>query len=341
MSLIVGSFIYRTNAEYISFANRLKKNNIHDVRINCSNFDSKRIIQHVKMLKETFAKINHNINIFLDIPFPGEKIRISCKKDYFEFLKGHVYSISCIKDKYDTDLYIDDDSIIEYVSKNELIYIDDGKYVFKLKEIKEKVIYIEATSDGKVLGNKAIYIENLTFSKHSLENSSIYNELTELIKGIEPEYLILSFCEDIDDIISMKSLLKKIQVRLDIIPKIETIKGVKNLMNFFPYVNTIMLGRGDLGSTKEGLLSLGRLQEYFIRECKKNNKTIIIATDILNSLGKENYFPTRAEVLDLYYLLLQKVDYIFASAQIANIDKALNIFCYLYDHMILEDKWYK
>ena len=110
-------------------------------------------------------------------------------------------------------------------------------------------------------------------------------------------------------------------------PKIETINGIKNLCNLIPHVETLMLGRGDLASTNESILTLGNFQDYFIKKCHEEAKMVLIATDILSSLTNYNYIPNRADVLDLYYILKNRAEFIFSSAQIADNDYLLSRFC--------------
>ena len=104
-------------------------------------------------------------------------------------------------------------------------------------------------------------------------------------------------------------------------------RSIKNLCNLIPHVETLMLGRGDLGSTNESILTLGNFQDYFIKKCHEEAKMVLIATDILSSLTNYNYIPNRADVLDLYYILKNKAEFVFSSAQIADNDYLLSRFC--------------
>ena len=328
MEIVTGSFIYNSKEKYQDYVKRLITNGIKNIRINCSNYETDSIIEHVLNLKKYFNLNNYKINIYLDLPFPGEKTRFNYDSEKFEFYKNNIYTFSVKSNKSITDFYVDDIYLIESLSVNECIYIDDGKYLFKVIDIKNNVVYIKAESDGIVLNKKAIYTEKYKFTKRYFEKDKILLEKYKtLLRKTNPEFIILSFCEEVNDILSLNNLLAEFNLKSKIIPKIETINGIKNLCNLIPHVETLMLGRGDLGSTNESILTLGNFQDYFIKKCHEEAKMVLIATDILSSLTNYNYIPNRADVLDLYYILKNKAEFVFSSAQIADDDNLLSRFC--------------
>ena len=146
---------------------------LKNIRINCSNYETHSIIEHVLNLKNYFNLNNYKINIYLDLPFPGEKTRINYDNEKFKFYKNNVYTFSVKSNKSITDFYVDDINLIESLSVNECIYIDDGKYLFKVIDIKNNVVYIKAESDGIVLNKKAIYTEKYKFTKRYFEKDKI------------------------------------------------------------------------------------------------------------------------------------------------------------------------
>ena len=77
MEIVTGSFIYNSKEKYQDYVKRLITNGIKNIRINCSNYETDSIIEHVLNLKKYFNLNNYKINIYLDLPFPGEKTRIN------------------------------------------------------------------------------------------------------------------------------------------------------------------------------------------------------------------------------------------------------------------------
>lgn len=121
--------------------------------------------------------------------------------------------------------------------------------------------------------------------------------------------------ESVAQIAEFRELLTEFSPHLNPIcmPKIETVRAIENLPEIHSGVDSVMLGRGDLGIIGD-YTQLGVYQEYVIQYCKANKKKIFVATDIMDSLEEYNV-PSRADLLDLYYLLSSEVDGLVTSAK--------------------------
>ncbi|MFA6514844.1 MAG: pyruvate kinase [Candidatus Paceibacterota bacterium] len=129
------------------------------------------------------------------------------------------------------------------------------------------------------------------------------------------DYIALSFVGKASDIIQLKKLIKEKGGNQKVIAKIERQLAVENLDEIIKETDAIMVARGDLGN-EFPLEKIPFVQHYIIEECKKAGKMVIVATQMLLSMV-DNPIPTRAEVSDVAYAILDGADGVMLSEESA------------------------
>lgn len=157
--------------------------------------------------------------------------------------------------------------------------------------------------------------------EHSL-NKKIKNIITEKDKrdvlfGIKNKinFFALSFVKNQNDIKELKKILLKNKSTAKIIAKIERKEALKNLENIIKVSDAIMIARGDLGEALP-YEDLPYIQNKIIKECIKHKRSVIVATEMLFSM-KEALRPTRAEVSDIAFAILEHADSVMLSDETA------------------------
>lgn len=135
--------------------------------------------------------------------------------------------------------------------------------------------------------------------------------------GIENklDYVALSFVGSKKDIIELKQLIKEGGGDQKVIAKIERKEAVTNLSEIIEESDAIMIARGDLGN-EFPIEEIPFIQHRIITETKKQKKMVIVATQMLLSM-MENPVPTRAEVSDVAYAILDGADAVMLSEESA------------------------
>ena len=128
------------------------------------------------------------------------------------------------------------------------------------------------------------------------------------------EFLAISFVSCPEDVLEVKEILKE-QGRedLQIICKIESGLGIKNLEEILKVSDGAMVARGDLGTEIPSEM-LTIVQKKMIKTCRKMGKICIVATEMLETM-MENTRPKRAETSDIANAVFDGTDAVMLSGE--------------------------
>ena len=128
------------------------------------------------------------------------------------------------------------------------------------------------------------------------------------------EFLAISFVSCPEDVLEVKEILKE-QGRedLQIICKIESELGIKNLEKILEVSDGAMVARGDLGTEIPSEM-LPIVQKKMIKTCRRMDKICIVATEMLETM-MENTRPKRAETSDIANAVFDGTDAVMLSGE--------------------------
>jgi pyruvate kinase len=129
----------------------------------------------------------------------------------------------------------------------------------------------------------------------------------KFIAGLDPEFVAASFIGTGSDVEKVRSeLVKHGNPNIKIIAKLERPVALLNLDDIIRASDALMVARGDLG-VEIDTWDVPMWQKDAIKRCNKENKPVIVATQMLESMI-QNSRPTRAEASDVYNAVLDGAD---------------------------------
>lgn len=271
---------------------------INGLRFNiskCKNEkDLKERIAFVKKVKENFT----NIEIMLDIPFPGEKIRIEVEGEgKVSLSKGEriYFTNNKIRVK-GKRIYVSNLEFFEKVEREQLITYADGEGIFEViaTDREKKIVQAKAINDMLIYTGRSLSFGYIPTMKE------IPPYLLDAVNSIQPENLALSFVSSADEICRLKKFLD--YDKINILSKVESLEAINNLEHICE-VSDIMLARGDL------LLNVpytffSSIQDYVAMQSRMKKRKLFCATGILRSIIKyKDMYPSQADLIDLQKIL--------------------------------------
>ena len=182
------------------------------------------------------------------------------------------------------------------VSLGTSILIDDGRVRLRVAGTTEDEVRCIVVNGGKVSNRKGVNIPNQSLDLEYISEA----DRQDILFGIEMDvdYVAASFVRSGADVKVLRSLLNENGGdRIKIISKIENTEGIENFKEILALSDGIMIARGDMG-VEVDFEKLPGIQKKFINECCKAGKTVITATQMLESLT-HSPAPTRAEITDV------------------------------------------
>lgn len=190
----------------------------------------------------------------------------------------------------------------QFLKKGESVFLNDGKIEGVIENVKNDEIEIVITN-ASLKGSKLRADKGINFPDSDID----INGLTEKDKADIPfianhaDAVNLSFVNNANDVKDFQEELKKHNVSVGTVLKIETKKGYKNLPEILlqamqSYPVGIMLARGDL-AIETRWESFANIQEEILRLGEAVHIPVIWATQVLESLAKKGV-PTRSEITD-------------------------------------------
>ncbi len=284
------------------------------VRLNCSHGSQKKHLESIEFVRGINKKYRRHIRIMLDLE--GFRIRIGRFKGPKEkFLKQRtvVWLTNDSEAQGPKTIPFDYKGDLGRIKPEQLIYIDDGNLILRVKGTSVNSIKAVVVEGGILKERKGINIPDV-----DLEFEGITEKDKKGIEfGIEHrvDYIALSFVRHENDVRQAAELIKPELPDCRIVAKIENKQAIKNIDQIIDAADGIMVARGDMGVAVP-IYEVPIIQKRIIKKCNAVGKFVITATQMLEHMT-EHSRPTRAEVTDVANAIIDGTDFVMLSAETA------------------------
>lgn len=280
------------------------------VRLNCSHSNPESLDKAIRMIREVTSDCGEPIAILADLG--GPKIRLADIPVEIPVKTGETIVLTTEEDYRKTDkIPAGYPGLAHDLEKGNRILIDDGLVQLEVCKVSPPDIHCEVMNDGVLKSRKGINLPGANISLSCITEKDKID--LEYLLTQEIDYIALSFVRSSQDIRELRELIESRGSTIPIIAKIEKPEAVSDLEGIVRESDIVMVARGDLGVemlTEEVPL----IQKRIIAECNRQNKPVITATQMLDSMII-NPRPTRAEASDVANAVFDGTDAVMLSGE--------------------------
>ena len=294
---------------------KLIENGMDVARFNFSHGDHEEQKSRMDLLKELRQELNTNTAILLDTK--GPEIRTGVLKGGKRIMlkAGEQFTLTTEEIEGDeSKVSITYEGLVQDVDAGRVILIDDGLIELKVVGKSEKEIFCEVINGGELGERKGVNVPNVAVRLPAITEKDKDDIRFGVEQGID--FIAASFVRNAECVLEIKAYLKELGAPyVPIIAKVENAEGIKNIDETISAADGVMVARGDLG-VEIPAEEVPYLQKMIIQKCNMNFKTVITATQMLDSMMR-NPRPTRAEVTDVANAVYDGTDAVMLSGETA------------------------
>jgi pyruvate kinase len=284
------------------------------IRLNFSHGTHEEHLRRIGLVREINRKYRRHIKILGDLE--GYRIRVRRLKQGkpIELKKRQIAWLTQenIAGEGNT-ISFDYPGDLSDIRAGQYIYIDDGNIALTVKGHKKGYLKTEVIIGGILKERKGVNIPGAKLKFSGLTEKD-RRDIRFCIDH-RVDYIAQSFVRDKRDILKIKRLLEDMKTHIQIIAKIESREGIRNIDEIIKVSDGIMIARGDMGISV-AIYEIPIIQKEIIKKCNQAGKFVITATQMLESMA-ENHLPTRAEVTDVANAIFDGANYLMLSAETA------------------------
>lgn len=274
---------------------RLLKCGMNVARLNMSHGTLESHQKTLNTIKKARKDLGVPCGIMVDTC--GPELRIGTfEKGKVALVKGQTFVFSTTEViGTANEVYCGYPALLDRLKSGQKLFANNGLLEFTVKGVENGKIICRVDVGGDISDHKSISIPRFRLPLPFISEKDEKN--IEFAAKNDVEFISASFVNRPEDVIEMRDCINKYGGRQEIISKIESAEGLKNLEKIIELSDGIMVARGDMG-TEVPIEHIPSIQKDMITKTVQRGKSVIVATEMLESMIYKRR-PTRAETTDV------------------------------------------
>ena len=315
---------------------RMIKAGVNMCRMNFSHDTGETQGRKIDLIREISAELDTPVAILIDLQGPKHRIG--------NFETEGVYPLEIgQKFRFDSDstpgnstrVQLPDADVLASLNVGDRILLNDGKIEMQVDSVGNGFVDTTVLRGTEIWSRRGFNLPDTEISTSVLTEKDRADLEYAITKN--PDYVAISFVQRPEDIAEVRDFItQRTSHPIKIIAKIERPNAVERITEIASLSDGIMIARGDL-AVEVPYAEVPAISRHIIRECRKMNKPVIVATQMLSSMVNSE-FPTRAEITDVANAAYLRADSTMTSEETTIGMNPVNVIETMYNILAYADK---
>lgn len=251
----------------------------------------------IDMIREISTELNSPVAVMIDLQGPKHRIGNFETEDKYPLEIGQKFT-------FDTDptpgnatrVQLPDADVLASLKVGDRILLNDGKIEMRIDFASADKVDATVIRGTEIWSRRGFNLPDTEIATSVLTQKDREDLAYAITK--KPDWVAISFVQKPEDVAEVRDFItERTSHPIKIIAKIERPNAVERIEEIARIADGIMIARGDL-AVEVPYAEVPAISRRIIRECRKMNKPVIVATQMLGSMVNSE-FPTRAEITDV------------------------------------------
>ena len=311
------------NCENHETLTRMIKAGVDVCRLNFSHDTGDVQGAKIDLIRAVSRELNKPIAIMVDIQGPKHRIGNFETENHYPLKIGQKFILDNDPTPgNETRVQLPDGDVMKSLKIGDRVLLNDGKIELRVDAVFDDKIETTVIRGDEIWSRRGFNLPDTDIDTEILTPKDKAD--LEYVITKNPDYVALSFVQRAEDIAFVRDFINaRTSNPIKIIAKIERPNAVERIVDIATAADGIMIARGDL-AVELPFEMVPAVSRQIIRECRKLNRPVIMATQMLSSMVHSE-FPTRAEISDVANAAYLRTDSTMTSEETTIGDNPVNV----------------
>ena len=251
----------------------------------------------IDMIRKISDELHTPVAIMIDLQGPKHRIGNFETEDKYPLKIVQKFTFDSDPTPGDsTRVQLPDADVMKSLNVGDRILLNDGKIEMTVDSTSPDKIVATVVRGDEIWSRRGFNLPDTEIDTSVLTDKDRADLEYAITKN--PDWVAISFVQRPEDIAEVRDFITaRTSHPIKIVAKIERPNAVERISEIAAAADGIMIARGDL-AVEIPFERVPAISRHIIRECRKMNKPVIMATQMLGTMVNSE-FPTRAEISDV------------------------------------------